>query len=655
MSNASFPRVLARLAALLLAACSSTASAPETSAAPGATAPAGLTPRTPSAEPAVAPTAPVGPGPLAKDHAELHPAATDVYLEVTDMPSVWTAYEGAPLVRLLRDARVKAIFDGFGIAFDPSPRALAATGLQGAVAEGEVDSWLSGVQHFSFSITVSGPAGTPVGYLALVDFAEPSQAASLRQVLGKGAREHTPLSVAALPGAEQIVIGDEPDDVLWCAVVGSRLIVGSGSSTVDSFLACSTRAGAGFSSKRPPSQGFEGAGGTPVFEFVLARGVLDIIKSVGAPDDMAEAVALVEQLPRSWNPVGDAFTTRMRLVGDRFISESFTPTQAGAEPARPIEKAWLEPVPKEAMLVYSCAFDGKGLAATLRSLLQKDEAHAAALAAIEQKLGYGPERVLGRLGPGLTVYAMPVAGLGLPESRLWVDCDDPAAFQGELEALVAALGEGLPGLAVKVKPYKVRSEGGEKTEVPVATLTLPQGMAEFGPMLTISPSFAPVGKKLVFALTSMDVKSELKRAFGGEGDAIVAGADPLAERGFPVPAGAASVFVMDWPKLFGGLLGLTKVFASMQPDMMPFDVNQLPPPEIFGEYLKPTFSYTKPIAGGTYGRSEASFGAEVWVGLLSLVGVRAEAEMDGTGMGEVEIEEIQEEPATTPGGDGSGG
>ena len=136
-------------------------------------------------------------------------------------------------------------------------------------------------------------------------------------------------------------------------------------------------------------------------------------------------------------------------------------------------------------------------------------------------------------------------------------------------------------------------------------------------MIQISPSFAAVGKHLVFALNSMDVKEELRRTVGGEGETIVPGTSILSSLGFSLPAEARSVVVMDWAKLLGGIVSTVKAFAGMAgPEAMPFDLAKLPPPELFAQYLKPTFHFAKPTPGGTYRRNEASFGPETWLGLI---------------------------------------
>src|SRR5262249_50624810 len=163
-----------------------------------------------------------------------------------------------------------------------------------------------------------------------------------------------------------------------------------------------------------------------------------------------------------FNPLGGPRVARMQLVDNRFVTELFAP--GGDTGGKAVEASWLEPVTDSAMLVYSTAIDGAAVAKKGRALISKDQQGAATLAAMEQELGFGPERVLPPLGPGLTLYLGPLSGF-LPVTSIWVDCDDPAAFQKDLEALIGSLGETIPGLEVKTKPYTVKNaKTGEKVQ-----------------------------------------------------------------------------------------------------------------------------------------------------------------------------------------------
>jgi len=562
-------------------------------------------------------------GPGGPVHAELHPTESDIYLEIGDVSGLLVELDKAPLVRFLRDERIAGLFAELGHPTNRSLKELVQDGLAGVLPDGKVDGWLPGLRTISASVVALGPGSdsTPPGaLLVVVDFATPEQAGALQSVLVERASKHEPMS-AALPGVECLHMGDEAAKDLWCVAIGSRLVVGDAPSKPEDYAARAGTKSAGLAgSERFQQQlaAFEKPSGTPVLWFSLAAPLPSLVAKMQEGEDAG--LDLVEQLPSDLNPFGSACLARTQFVGERFITELISSGSASA--SSPIDPAWLEPVPAGSMVVYSGAFDGAAAARRLRELLAGSDELLASLTALEEKLGFAPERMLTHLGPGLTVYVAPLAGLGLPETRAWIDCDDAAAFTSDFEAVFNALADTLPGLQAKTKIYKVKKSGSEeKLEASYTTLTLPQSWQAI-PMINPAPSFAPVGKKLVFGLGSMDVKNELKRVHAGDGEPIVAGARPLDAYGFQVPADARAIFVMDWAKLLGGIVGTVKGFAGMAgPEALPFDLAKLPSPELFGQYFKPTFFYSKSTAGGLYRRNEASFGPETWLGfgVLSMV------------------------------------
>ena len=570
----------------------------------------------------------LGLAPQGPVHADLHPAEADVYFEMGDVGMLLEALDKAPLARFMRDERLKPLFGELGQSPDRPLKELAQAGLASALPDSHPENWFAGLKTVSVSIVALGPGSdttSPVAIQAVADLGTPEQAKALQAALVARAPKHEPMT-SSVAGVERLQMSDKAAEDGWCAVIGSRLVAGGTSTKPEDFVARADKKVAGLTS----SEGFkkqlgalEKGSGTTVLWFALARPLGEIVAKTEKEGEGDSN--FLSKIPSDLNPLASPRVARMQLVSDRFVTEMYS--SASSTGGKNVDPAWLEPVPSGSMVVYATAFDGAAVGKRMREMLAQDEQKAASLAALEQKLGYGPERVLARLGPGMTIYAAPLAGLGLPETRAWIDCDDPAAFTTEFEALVGALGETLPGFSAKTKPYKVKKSGtDEKVEVPVTTLNLPPDMMQI-PMISLAPSFAPVGKKLVFGLSSMDVKNELKRVHGGEGEPIVAGTNALAKAGFQLPAESRSVVMMDWAKLLGGVLGTVKAFAGMAPpDQMPFDLSKLPPSEMFGEFFKPTFHYSKAVAGGIYRRNEASFGPETWFGLAvaGAVGARAQ-------------------------------
>jgi len=539
-------------------------------------------------------------------HAGLHPIDGDVYIELGDVSNLLTELERAPLVRFLRDERVAGLFAGLGHPTDRPLKDLALDGLASVLPGGKAEEWLTGLKTVSASIVA------PAALLVVLDSATPEQAGALRSMLIERASRHEPMN-AIVPGVELLHMGDGAACDLWCVALGSRLVLGGATSKLEDYVARSEKRMAGLAGAETFEKrlaALEKPSGTPVLWLATASPLQGILaKMQGGDNAILETVA---RLPNELNPFSSALVARMQLVGERFVTEMIS--SAAGPPSKPIDPAWLEPVPPGSMIVYSSSFDGAAAGRSLRRLIAKDEQSAAAQSALEERLGFGPERVLARLGPGMTVYAAPLAGPGLPETRVWIDCDDAAAFTSDFEALFNALGQTLPGMQVKTKAYTVKKSGGEGIPVPITTLSLPTSWQH--PMFNPAPSFAPVGKKLVFALSSMDIKSELKRVHGADGEAIVAGSNPLGAYGLQMPADARALVVMDWGRLFASLIGMVKAFAPMMgPEALPFDLAKLPPAEMFTQYFKPTFHYTRSAADGLYRRNEASFGPETWLGL----------------------------------------
>jgi hypothetical protein len=188
----------------------------------------------------------------------------------------------------------------------------------------------------------------------------------------------------------------------------------------------------------------------------------------------------------------------------------------------------------------------------------------------------------------------------------------------------------------------------EKTEVPVATLTLPADV-QLPPMVSVSPSFAPVGKRLVFALNSMEVKNELKRVYGGEGEPIDSGKNPLHRQRLCAAGGRELGARHGLGQAPRGRAQHREELRKHEPRHAALRSAKLPPGEIFTDHFKPTFYYSKPVSGGMYRRNEASFGAESWLGIVGTF-VGAAALRPSGGMAPVQIDTAPEPARRAPAG-----
>ena len=544
-------------------------------------------------------------------HADLHPKNADVYLELGDSAVLWPALEQSSMARFLRDEKMKALFSALGQSVEGNLQGQLLGLLQKTQPDWKAETWLSGLERLSISGLVLGPeTETRAGKATLLvaDFATPEQAAAFAGVIGAQAKKAEPHT---LPGVQRLS-GDKASEEQWSITEGKRFVLGNSGSLPEDHLARAGKMAEGIAGSElfQKFAQLEPAKGGVLAWLLVARPLVEMMK---AGSDSSGAAKILEQLPADLNPFASPKVARLQVVGGRYVTEMLAPRMPG-DSDRTVDAAWLDAVPGEAMLVYSTPFDAVAAGKTVRAMLAQSEESAATLAAVEQKLGFGLERVFSHLGPGLTMYMGPLASLGLPEARAYVDCADPAAFTQDIVALATALAESLPGVGAKTKGYKVKQAGAEeKVEVPVTTISLPPEFSQ-NPMISISPSFAPLGKKLVFALNSMDVKNELKRVLGGE--AAAAGSNPVAKAGFQVPAGAQSVVMMDWAKLLSGVIGMAKAFLPMSGMQVPFDMNNLPTGDELAAYFPPTFHHARLTEHGVYRRNEGSFGPETWLGIL---------------------------------------
>lgn len=546
-------------------------------------------------------------------HADLHPKNADIYLELGDSAVLWPALDQSPMARFLRDEKMKGLFAALGQTMEGSLQSQVLGLLQKSQPDWKAETWLSGLESLSFSATVLGPeteTRASFGSLMVADFATAEQATAFAGVITAQAQKSEPHSLTGF----QRLSGEKASAEQWSTNQGTRFVLGNSGSLPDDYLARAAKKADGIA-KAELFQKFaqlEPAKGQVLGWLLVARPLVDMLASTA---ESSGAVKVFEQLPSDMNPLASPRIARLTMNDGRYVTEMLAARTPG-DSDKTIDAAWLDSVPSEAMLVYSTPFDAVAAGKTVRGLLAQSDETAATLAAVEQKLGFGLERIFSHLGPGMTMYMGPLASLGLPEARAYVDCADPAAFTKDIEALMTALAESMPGVGAKTKGYKVKPAGAEeKVELPVTTISLPPEFSQ-NPMLSISPSFAPIGKKLVFALNSMDVKSELKRVIGGENGGVVAGANPLAKAGFQVPTGAQSVVMMDWGKLLSGVIGMAKAFLPMSGVQVPFDMEKLPTADDLAKYFKPTFHYARLTEHGVYRRNEGSFGPETWFGFL---------------------------------------
>src|SRR5262245_38410839 len=339
-------------------------------------------------------------------HAERDPEGSDIYLELGDVSALLTELDKAPLVRFLRDERIAGLLAELGHPTNRPLKELVEDGLRSVCSGGKPEEWLPGLKTVSASIVALGPGSKtapPAALLAVLDFATPEQAQALRSDLIARAPKHEAMS-GAVPGVELLHMGEESKDDVWCLATGPRLVIGDPPSKPEDYLARVEKKAAGFAASETFKKNvaaFEKPSGTPVLWFALASPFRTIVAKMQEADEVA--LDAVSQLPSDLNPFGSALFARTQFVGERFLTEMIT--SAAASASKPIDPAWLEPVPAGTRLSFSSAFDGAATGKRPRAVSGEGGEGAASLAALEQKLGFGFERMFGHLGPGMTVYA----------------------------------------------------------------------------------------------------------------------------------------------------------------------------------------------------------------------------------------------------------
>jgi len=586
-------------------------------------------------------------------HASLHPADIDVFLEVPDLPALITAYDGAPMVRLLHDDNVAlSIQELTGEEFDLD--AQWNTALQSMLSP-EAIGLVQSVHSLSISLKMppanaEGSMSVPMpSFTVIVDFAGEEQARAVLAVMIDNVASAEPHPNSPLEGTMTLRVNELGGMPLWAVADGPRLVLGGGELQPSGFAlrkAAGATAGlAGNQDRIAGSAHFEPASGATVLRGYTARSPLELLLVSSPSGELARVLQQFEQATQqAADFLGGKRCWRMQLVDGGFLTEMVALDEPGAAEdesllgGRPLDSRWLAPIDPDAMLVYSAALNGETLLAAVRTGLRefgRQTGQDVDLETIDAELGIPLSEVFGQLGPGLAAYAKPLRGVAIPESYAWVELGDPEAFQNHVGILTETLGAKFPGFALRTRVYRVKNRStGERTSFPISSLTIPPELIELPPPVSLSPAFTVVDGMLLVSLSPMHLKRELKRLYGGQASegAEAGGADSknaMAAWGVDLPATAESVIVMDWGLLIGGLVSMAKSLGPMLP--IPFDAQALPEPETITQHFGPTIHYSQRLEGAIYRRHEASFGPEIW--LAAVVGGMQAYRMQSSMMG----------------------
>lgn len=218
------------------------------------------------------------------------------------------------------------------------------------------------------------------------------------------------------------------------------------------------------------------------------------------------------------------------------------------------------------------------------------------------------------------------------EDISYTEVDDPAALSHALEQLLPRLREALMmadadvQLQAKRVKRRVQDENGDyQTVAGPAYYSLdfsafiPPELASFG--LAVEPTMAVTEDGwMAFSMARGPVRTALTKGVEKPDKNIRENADVQAFLG-RLPADAASITWNDPRPMLEGLLGLALGFAPMASDAvaqtgLPFDLNNLPPVNVFIDPLMPTETVSSMQGGDMVITARGSFGLADLIGTL---------------------------------------
>jgi hypothetical protein len=608
-------------------------------------------------------------------HADLHPANANFFLEVPDIEAAISAYEAAPLAKLLRDEQVRTFIASL-VDLDPEEVSFSTLSELG-LSEMRESLPLVGVQslellpevrHASFSISGVELEGLTQEVLA----AEGSWSTSLRERVGR-VRVRAVLDFESADSVQRAVdlicsqvegedatlsgfsrietqlefVGQKLDCTyyrgaeagismgFWIVHHDARLILGSGLDPAPESLTLVREPLSSLEAFATSSRQMRGTDGVTVLESYVSLGglrelprLLDLVP--GMPQEFKSMAGLALEVLHA----GGAVQTRSRtsLVESRFVTESFEREYGSSQAPRlhveeAITRDSFRMVPRDAVGVWAVHLDKQGinefLVSALADVTGSDPEKV--MATLEEEYGFRPDRdLVGALGGRFVFYTLPFTGIGMPKLYVAVDLEDDEAFARGLQGLgeyLVAVSDG--AVEFNSKPYRKRpfmsfTPGKDLEELTSGMNT--GGMMSWAPaFLSISAACGVLEDRAILSLSNMYTKREMKRLMGEEGD----GQYSILEDSSELPVGIESYGRTDWGMILGGLYDSLRGFLPLIEQglggEMPFEIEDMPRGSVFAEYFQPTVSWRRRTAGGVYEYKKSSFGPEVPGALCALV------------------------------------
>ena len=597
----------------------------------------------------------------AGDHAALHPAGANLYVDLPDLPGAVEAYAHAPLVRLVQDPEVHAsLARVLGLPEEADPVALLRLeleGLLGARGQAALGELLAlGSDLRAASVSVAGLEaneallaradeldGNPailldhLGLVCVLEFGSVEAPATLLERLAGALSPVEPdegavATVELMGGDRQVHRFSMPNDLqghtIWMVSADRLLIAGLGTAEPAELAA---RAGDG--EALLTQEGFHS--GVERFTTPAGATLYETYWRLSEPPFYA---VLMERQQEDASPFARQMAaallggivplepliarSRLQLREGRFVEERLerrpAPADGGAEGApaaapwrrtlgsTPVPPAALGRVHPESVGVWATSLDRAGLADLVAHALDELPGGGEDLrASLEEDHGLSVDDLIASLGGDVALYMLPIGGAKVPQVHAVLGLSDAAAFEQSLTALARLVEEQAQGaLTLDTRPYRKQ---------PVVTLRPDPSALPLPPFLTLELSVGILEDRAIVGLSAMDVKGEMRRLLAG-----APASHPAATEG-RYPEGAVSVGWMDWGGLVGSLYETARTLLALVPDAssLPFDPARLPEAQVFTRFFRPTLSWTRPADGWTYAYQESSFGPEVQVALVA--------------------------------------
>lgn len=608
---------------------------------------------------------------LGGGHAGLHPANTNMYLEVPEIDAMISAYEEAPFAKFFRDEAVREFAARL---IDQEPESITFTSLLDTIVDElrdqlpaagvQVIDLIPEVDHLSFSISgieIEGLADEirqaegewsdllqaragQVRVQVVMDFSSEESAGQSVQLLREQLRgKDSPMrgmaieqTKASFDGAElewtlvhEANGGETPGLAFWFATTGPRLIFGAGFGARAGELFPAGQRLADSSEFKAAQQHFTSADGLPVMRaYLRADGLHEVPRLLAlSPDFTLDVLGAFEHAIEFLVPGGSIEScSQTRLVGSRFITESFERDFAAADSPRltshePVTRQSFEMVPAEAVGVWATHLNKEGLKTVLMDWLGKftDEDPATLMATLEAKYGFRPDRdLIDPLGGGFAFYNLPFTGIGMPKMYVALELNDRDAFERGIEGLgkyLTEVGEGaveFDSRPYRKNPFMSFSPGDNVNEMVDGADWTPA-------FLSLALAVGLMEDRAIFSLSSMYTKREMKRLLKSSDE----DRHSLMESNEGIPSGITSYGTTDYAQILAGVYDSVRGFLPLISQgggvELPFEIDDMPSSDLFAKYFEPTRSWTRSVDGGLYRYNESSFGPEV--GLMFGVGV----------------------------------